>query len=88
MLENNKRAAQLHRYLDRYLIANAKIKKIGSGRKAVLASFGIETAADVDQYKILAIQGFGPGLVAELMAWKQGLRKQVRLQCERTYKSE
>ena len=73
VLENNKRAAQLHRYLDRYLIANAKIKKIGSGRKAVLASFGIETAADVDRSKILAIQGFGPGLVAELMAWRQGL---------------
>jgi DNA-binding helix-hairpin-helix protein with protein kinase domain len=73
VLESNKRAAQLQRYLDRYLIANAKIKKIGSGRKAVLASFGIETAADVDQFKILAIQGFGPGLVAELIAWKQGL---------------
>jgi DNA-binding helix-hairpin-helix protein with protein kinase domain len=73
VLENNKRAAQLHRYLDRHLIANARIRKIGSGRKAVLASFGIETAADVVQSKILAIQGFGPGLVAELMAWKQGL---------------
>jgi hypothetical protein len=73
VLESNKRVAQLYRYLDRYLIANAKIKKIGSGRKAVLASFGIETAADVDQSKILTIQGFGPGLVAELMAWKQGL---------------
>ena len=73
VLENNKRAAQLHRYLDRYLIANAKIRKVGSGRKAVLASFGIETAADVDRSKILAIQGFGSGLVAELMAWRQNL---------------
>ena len=73
VLENDKRAAQLHRYLDRCLIANAKIKKIGSARKAVLASFGIETAADVNQSKVLAIQGFGPGLVAELMAWRQGL---------------
>ena len=73
VLENNKRAAQLHRYLDRFLIANAKIKKIGSGRKAVLASFGIETAADINESKILAIQGFGAGLVAELMAWRQGL---------------
>ena len=55
--------------------------EIGSARKAVLASFGIETAADVNQSKVLAIQGFGPGLVAELMAWRQGLAQQVRLQC-------
>jgi DNA-binding helix-hairpin-helix protein with protein kinase domain len=73
VLESNKRAAQLHRHLDRYLIATAKIRKIGSGRKAVLASFGIETAADLNQSKILAIQGFGPGLVGELMMWRQGL---------------
>jgi DNA-binding helix-hairpin-helix protein with protein kinase domain len=73
VLDNNKRAAQLYRYLDRYLIANTKIRKIGSGRKAVLASFGIETAADIDRSKILTIQGFGPGLVAELVAWRQGL---------------
>jgi DNA-binding helix-hairpin-helix protein with protein kinase domain len=71
ILEQKKKEAQLYRHLDRYLIAHAKIKKIGSARKAVLASFGIETAADIDPYKISGIQGFGPGLVAELVAWKQ-----------------
>ena len=73
ILEQKKREAQLNRYLDRFLIANAKITKIGSARKAVLASFGIETAADVERSKISAIQGFGPTLVAALMAWRQNL---------------
>ena len=75
VLEQKKREAQLHRYLDRFIIAHAKIPKIGSGRKAVLASFGIETAADIEQYRIAAIQGFGPTLVASLMEWRQNLTK-------------
>ena len=75
VLEQKKRDAQLHRYLDRFIIAHAKIAKIGSGRKAVLASFGIETAADIDHYKISAIQGFGPTLVAALMEWRQNVAK-------------
>ena len=73
ILEHKKRDAQLRRYFDRFLIASAKIKKIGSGRKAVLASFGVQTAADVDRQKIAAIQGFGPALIGELMAWRQGV---------------
>ena len=73
ILEQKKLDAQLGRFLDRFLIANAKINKIGSGRKAVLASFGIQTAADIDPQKISAIQGFGPALIAELTAWRQGL---------------
>lgn len=72
-LEQSKRETQLKRHLDCYLIANAKIAKIGSGRKAVLASFGIQTAGDIDTYKISAIQGFGPALVSSLMAWRQGV---------------
>jgi DNA-binding helix-hairpin-helix protein with protein kinase domain len=74
-LEQNKRDAQLRRHLDRFLIANAKINKIGSGRKAVLASFGVQTAADIESYRISAIQGFGPALVSSLMAWRQSVAK-------------
>jgi DNA-binding helix-hairpin-helix protein with protein kinase domain len=72
-LEQNKKDAQLRRHLDRFLIANAKIAKIGSGRKAVLASFGVQTAADVELQKVTAIQGFGPTLVSSLMAWRQSV---------------
>jgi hypothetical protein len=73
ILEQRKREDQLTHYLERFVIANAKIPKIGSARKAVLRSFGIETAADVDQRKISAIQGFGPTLVSSLRTWQQGL---------------
>ena len=73
LLEQRRREAQLHRYLDRFLITDAKIRKIGSGRKAVLASFGVQTAADVNQQRIFSIQGFGPVLIAELMAWRQSV---------------
>jgi hypothetical protein len=71
LLEQKKKEAQLNRHLDRFLIAHARIRKIGSGRKATLASFGIETAADIDRLKISSIQGFGPSLISELMAWRQ-----------------
>ena len=70
ILDKKKRDAQLNRHLERFLIVDAKIKKIGSG-KAVLRSFGIETAADINPARISAIQGFGPSLVSELMAWRQ-----------------
>jgi DNA-binding helix-hairpin-helix protein with protein kinase domain len=72
-LEQNKRDNQLKRHLDRFLIADAKISKIGSGRKAVLASFGIQTAADIETYRVSALQGFGPTLVSALMAWRQSV---------------
>jgi DNA-binding helix-hairpin-helix protein with protein kinase domain len=72
-LEQNKRDNQLRRHLDRFLIADAKIAKIGSGRKAVLASFGIQTAADIESHRVSALQGFGPTLVSALMAWRQSV---------------
>jgi DNA-binding helix-hairpin-helix protein with protein kinase domain len=72
-LERKKKELQLYRFLDSVLIRNSKIKKIGSGRKATLASFGIESAAAVDVNKIAAIPGFGPTLISELLAWRQGV---------------
>jgi DNA-binding helix-hairpin-helix protein with protein kinase domain len=73
ILEQKKRDDQLTHYLERFVIANAKIPKIGSARKAVLRSFGIETAADIHRGRISGIQGFGPTLVSNLIGWQQGL---------------
>ena len=75
LLEKNKLEVQRERYLDRHLIKGAKIHKIGSARKAVLASFGIETAADIEQYRVAAVQGFGPSLVSELLAWRRSIER-------------
>jgi DNA-binding helix-hairpin-helix protein with protein kinase domain len=74
-LEANKRNLQLERHLERHLLKAAKIPKIGSARKAVLASFGIETAADIERHRVASIQGFGPGLVSELLNWRSGIEQ-------------
>lgn len=69
-LEKAKRAKQLEQFLEKYFLDHAKIPKIGSGRKATLASFGIETAADVTYGRLASVPGFGPTLVASLVHWR------------------
>jgi DNA-binding helix-hairpin-helix protein with protein kinase domain len=68
-------ARQRHDYLDRHFIRAAKISGIGEQRKLTLASFGIETAADLTPAAIGLVPGFGPGLTANLMAWRQTLEQ-------------
>jgi DNA-binding helix-hairpin-helix protein with protein kinase domain len=67
------RERQLHRFLGNFFIDDHKIPNIGPGRKATLASFGIETAADIDAYKISGIKGFGGSLTDELVRWRKSL---------------
>jgi DNA-binding helix-hairpin-helix protein with protein kinase domain len=43
-----------------------------------LASFGIETAADIDPHKIKGIKGFGKSLTDELMLWRKSLESRFR----------
>jgi DNA-binding helix-hairpin-helix protein with protein kinase domain len=69
---------QLHKFLDTFFIHDHSIPKIGAGRKATLASFGVETAADVEPGKILRISGFGPGLTNELVQWRKRLEPKFR----------
>jgi len=70
-LRTDQREYQRHRFLDRFRIDRAKIRGIGSGRAAILASFGIETAYDVEARRVMNISGFGPSLTAELIEWKR-----------------
>jgi DNA-binding helix-hairpin-helix protein with protein kinase domain len=71
MLEAGREFRQRVRYLDRFRIDRAKIPGIGPSRTAMLASYGIETAADVDSIKIDQIPGFGRALTSELFGWRQ-----------------
>ena len=66
------------RHLRLHLIADADIDKIGAGRKQVLASNKIFTAADVDDYRIQGIKGFGDVLTRNLLAWKEEVVRQFR----------
>lgn len=62
---------QREQFLDGFRLAKEKVPGIGPSRVATLSSFGIETAWDVDPYRIEAIPGFGPATAAKLIAWRQ-----------------
>lgn len=64
---------QLNKFLDSFFIEEQRIKGIGPSRQAVLASFGIETAADITYQKVIQINGFGESLTRELVAWRKKL---------------
>ena len=70
-----RRERQLTSYLERFRIRHVKISGIGQAKEAALASYGIETAADVDPGKVLAVPGFGPVNSRPLIEWRDGLAK-------------
>jgi DNA-binding helix-hairpin-helix protein with protein kinase domain len=59
------------RYLAAFRIEDAKLTTIGPARCAVLRSWGIDTAADIDDAKIAEIPGFGKNLTDKLTLWRE-----------------
>jgi len=74
-LHQNLRNTQLHKFLDKFFLKDHNISGVGAARKATLASFGIETAADVDWNRVMNIKGFGQKLTGELIFWRNGLER-------------
>jgi DNA-binding helix-hairpin-helix protein with protein kinase domain len=70
-LERDRFKQQLEEYLENFFIEHATIPGIGPGRKATLESYGIETAADVDKQRIVAVPGFGPAMAEKLIEWRR-----------------
>jgi DNA-binding helix-hairpin-helix protein with protein kinase domain len=70
-----RRQRQLHAFLDTFDIAHAKIKGVGPAKQATLASYGVDTAADVEPARVLAVPGFGPTNSKPLLAWRASLEK-------------
>lgn len=77
-LAANAEAMARIRHLRLHLIADADIPKIGAGRKQVLASNNIFTAADVVEHRIRGIKGFGEVLTTNLLDWKEEVLRQFR----------
>src|SRR6266511_1534558 len=77
-LEANREKLQRERYLDRFRIGWAQIPGIGPSRTSMLASYGIETANDIDGNKIKQIPGFGEVLTSALVAWRKEHEKNFR----------
>ena len=70
-LTSRKQELQLQHYLDQHDIGQAKLKGIGMSRTLTLKSYGIETAADVNYQRVVAISGFGPATANSLLAWRR-----------------
>lgn len=82
-LETSARERQLQKFLSQFFIDDAEIPKIGAGRKSTLASFGIETAADIQRNRVSSVKGFGEGLTAELLQWRASLESRFRFDATR-----
>ena len=74
--ERDRRVRQLHAYLDRFEIRRANIRGIGPAQEISLASFGIDTAADVAEIKLLNVPGFAHADTSGLLSWRKRLESQ------------
>jgi DNA-binding helix-hairpin-helix protein with protein kinase domain len=75
-LEKNRKQIQLQKWLDRHYIRDANLAGIGAGRKALLASYGIDTAGDLSWPSLQPVNGIGPRNAATLMTWRDSVATQ------------
>ena len=78
-LETNQRQQQLQAYLEGYFIDTAQIPGIYATDRMALASYGVETAADVTADALETVPGFGQHRgrqrAAALLDWRQSLEQ-------------
>jgi len=77
-LKSNREARQRQAFLDQFSVRRANISGIGPAKTATLISFGIETAADVNQSAVLRVPGFGDVMTGKLMVWRRGHESRFR----------
>ncbi len=78
ILENSREEIQKKHFLEMFFIDHADISGIGPNLKAVLASYGVETAYDITQDIERKVPNFGPKRTAELMEWKKKIEARFR----------
>ena len=74
-LVKDQRHTQLMGYLDRHVLTKEKVPGIGQSKKAILASFRIKTAADIDKAAIMSIPGFGEATADKLLSWRSNYER-------------
>ncbi len=82
-LTQNRRQQQLQAHLEGFEIATARIPGVGRGKVATLLSYGIETAADIDQGRIEAVPGFGPKTASSLALFRKACEASFRFDVDR-----
>jgi DNA-binding helix-hairpin-helix protein with protein kinase domain len=68
---SNRESLAKRKFLDTFEIERVSISGIGPAKKAMLESYGIETAADVTMSAVMNVPGFGPALTKRLMDWRR-----------------
>jgi DNA-binding helix-hairpin-helix protein with protein kinase domain len=76
--DKNRKAYFQAQFLRSHFLSDYKIPGIGPNREVLLASYGVETAYDVEEERILAVRGMGPVLTGKLLAWKKKVLKEFR----------
>lgn len=82
-LKLHNRELQLQEFLSGFAIKQAQLPHLDLDHKFKLAAHGIDTAADVDAQKILAIRGFGLQLTQELVDWRREREAQFQFDPKR-----
>jgi DNA-binding helix-hairpin-helix protein with protein kinase domain len=82
-LNARKREFQLQAFLQAQFIDKARIAGIGPGRKAVLASHGVETAWDITNHQLAGISGVGPVARQALFAWRASVESRFAFDAAR-----
>lgn len=73
---DQRKGAQLDAYLATFPIEHANIKGIGPATRATLASYGIDTAANIVDGRIQNVPGVGSKLSEKLLDWRRKLESQ------------
>jgi DNA-binding helix-hairpin-helix protein with protein kinase domain len=73
LYQAERREKQLLAFLGKFAIQNVKLRGIGPAGKATLASYGIDSAADVSEAKLSGVPGFRGAKKQTLIAWRQSL---------------
>lgn len=66
------------RFLEQFFIDKANLPGIGPANRATLASFGIETAAEVEWNRIRRLKGFGDVKTRTLVDWCKSLERSFK----------
>ena len=75
LYQTKRHGIQMIKYLESQEIRKAKIRHVGLARQTALASYGIETALDITEEKVLEVPGFGANNSVPLLEWRKSLEK-------------
>lgn len=75
LLEKNRHERQLNKFLDQFRIDRSNVGGLGPSQTAILQSYGVETAADIESNRITSIPGFTQVQVSKLIEWRRSLEK-------------